>query len=231
MDHFLGLTIVLFIVLAAFLGTAVRATKYQVKYKGTEHDKVAFSAIRPKSGDMVLFVSYLHGFTNSLIAQSYYSHVGIVVEDESGGLFLSEALAGGSRLASFEDKVQQYNGGIFYAPLKHGLAAEKKALLWELAQKTTPYPNLKHALGGLVGLPMSGRARHCMQHVAWLVDEIGLTPLECLERGKTVLSAGFYGTPHAVTTIPGKALRDGNSYASPREVVFDSILNPSRGGV
>jgi len=102
--------------------------------------------------------------------------------------------------------LNNYTGMVFLMPLEKGLSVEQKQALRESIWAVTPYPGCIHMLKALVGIQVRHSARHCMQHIAWLLDEIGLTPEYQLDKGQTFLDIGFFESSCAVTTLTGEPL-------------------------
>ena len=91
------------------------------------------------------------------------------------------------------------------------------------------FDKLKAELGkAMFSLPVHKKARHCMQHVAWLLDEMGLTPDDLAEKGDTLLGTGFFRSSREVTTLPGRSLGPGgtNAYEPVYELLFDVDVPP-----
>ena len=221
MDSFWGVTLVLLVVLTFLVAIVYRAMVYFGKHKDTDHEKVALSEVLPtlKSGDMVLFIAHTHGFTNSIFTGDLYSHSGMVVRDPEGGLRLSEATSSGSSEDPLIPRLQNYRGMLFLMQLDRPLTAEQQRTLQEKASMRTPYPNLVQLVRSWAGLKPS--ARHCMQHVAWLVDEIQLTPEALLQEGVRMSDTGVIRTSREVTALSGKKLNGGNAYGPIRQLVCD----------
>jgi len=225
MDEFWGVTVLLFIILALFVAFLVRVTSYHAKYRLVRHDRARLTSRAPtlKSGDIVLFIAHTHGFTNSLFTWDLYSHAGMVVQLENG-LYLSESTADffprSSRNSPLYHRLKHYPGMVFLMQLEQPLTPEQEGVLRERAKLSVPYPSVGQMLKAVLRFPVHQQARHCMQHVAWLLDGMGLTPVY-LSR-KTLLETGFFGSSRAVTSLPGKPLGDGsNRYGKTVELLND----------
>jgi hypothetical protein len=234
MSEFWGLAIVLFIILFAFIAIILRCSSYCSKYDGVLHQKVLLSEVEDelKSGDIIFFIAHVHGFTNSLLTKDLYSHVGMVLRTQEG-LFLSESTANypsgvdaefyqGSQIHPFHARLANYSGSLFLMRLEHPLTEGQRRILVDRVRTQTPYPGIISALLSVVGVSNDKRERHCMQHVAWLLDEMGLTPDELADRGKKLARTGLFASSRAVSTLSGKALGKGaNKYKNVVQMLYD----------
>ena len=237
MDEFWGVTILLFIILTLFVASLVRAMSYYKKYHLVRHKRVCLTKqiSTLKSGDIILFIAHTHGFTNSLFTWDLYSHAGIVVEIDNE-LYLSEStvdslpdategelmLPYSSQINPLYRRLKYYPGMKFLMQLKQPLTPEQESILQERAKLYVPYPSIIQMFKAILNFPVHLKARHCMQHVAWLLDEINLTPVYQLKKGKTFLETGFLGSSRAVTSLPGEPLGDGlNCYNETVELLYD----------
>lgn len=241
MDDFWGVTILLFIILTICVASILRVMAYYQKYHLVRHKRVRMTDRLGtlKSGDIILFIGHTHGFTNSLFTGDLYTHIGMVV-GIGGEFFLSEAtldslpnpvtgeeegLPSASQVNPLMHRLKHYPGMLFLMQLEDPLTPEQEALLREGALVETPYPSMvQMMLQAVFRLPVHEKARHCMQHVAWLLDEIGLTPDDLAENGDTLLGTGLFHSSRVVTTLPGRALGPGgtNVYGPVHELLFDA---------
>lgn len=235
MNEFWGVTILLFIVLTVLAAIMIRIMSYYREYHLVRHERALLSGRTLKSGDIILFVAHTHGLTNSLFTWDLFSHAGVVVEIE-GGLWLSEStvdslpdaqgeeeiLPQGSQLNRLLRRLKHYPGMAFHMPLEKPLTPSQEETLVARAREWVPYPSMLQMLGAVFRIPVHRWARHCMQHVAWLLDELGLAPGELAERGRTLLSTGFFGSSRAVSGLSGKPLGGGaNRYGDIVELLYD----------
>lgn len=246
MDDFWGITILLFIFLTLFVAYIVRVNAYYIKYHLVRHERVRmtdrFGTL--KSGDIILFIRHTHGFFNSLFTGDLYTHSGMVVE-RGGELFLSEAtvdshpnpetgeeeeLPGTAHVIPLMPRLKHYPGMLFLMQLKRRLTPSQEAILRERILEETPYPSMVQFIKAIFRIPVHRKARHCMEHVAWLLDEMGLTPDDLAENGDTLLETGFFRTSREVTTLPGRVLGLGgtNEYGPIYELLFDADARPPR---
>lgn len=237
MNEFWGVTVLLFIILTIFMAFIVRVMSYYRKYHLVRHDKARMTDRMPalKSGDILLFISHTHGFTNSLFTGDLYTHAGMVIKIGEE-FYISEAtldslpdpvtgeekrLPEGSQMNLLRPRLKNYPGMIFLMPLERALSARQESILRERALVETPYPSMLQMIKALFHLNNYRQTRHCMQHVAWLLDELGLTPKHQLARSRTFLEVGFFDSSRAVTTLSGKPLGDNNKYGSVVQLLFD----------
>lgn len=237
MDEFAGVVVVLFLILACFVVLLVRLTRYWKRYGRMHIERTTLSSVAPnlKSGDIILFVAHAHGFTNSVLTGDFYSHGAVVVETERG-LYLSESNLiparlgpgpedffpmGAAKLTPLQARLKYYPGAAFLMSLERPLTPEQEGVLRARASESLPYPGLVLLAGGALGFKTEWRGRHCMQHVAWLIDEMGLTPEARAARGETMLDSGFFKSSRAVSALGGVPLTGGNTYREPIEIVYD----------
>jgi hypothetical protein len=237
MDDFWGVTIVLFILLAAIVGVLVRVSNYYKEYRLVRHERKRLSKVRPtlKSGDIVLFISHTHGFTNSLFTKDLYTHSGMVVDYGRGKLSLSEstvdscpdetgrvaALPAAAQLTPLLWRLQHYTGMVFLMALERPLTPKQEATLKQLAQTKAPYPGVLQTLKGLL-LKTPAQERNCMQHTAWLLDELGLTPDALSKKGGSLQRTGAFGVSRAITRLPGAPLGNNtNRFSAIVELLID----------
>lgn len=180
------------------------------------------------TGDVLLFVASSGLPTNSLFLGTYYTHAAVVLR-RKGVAYVSEAHRGvplmpgqgpasrappGANVTPLLPRLRYYTGLVYHLRLEPGLPpAEAEALeARALAARGNEYPTAAGVLRGLLGLPT--RARHCFQHVAWLLEGAGLEP----EGG---LNAGLFEVGRRVCSLPGRPLRRGGQYAAPVQLLYD----------
>lgn len=236
MDDFWGVTILLFIVLTIMIAMTIRAMSYFASYHQLRYKRERMSDCIGdlKSGDIILFVGHTHGFTNSIFTKDIFTHSAMVVEMDDG-LHLSEAtldsmpnpvtgaeerLPASSQVNRLQRRLHNYPGMIFLMRLSRPLTPDQERILRERVQEVNPYPGAADMLKALVGI--SSKSRHCMQHVGWLLDEMGLTPKELAANGKKLAHTGFFDSSRVVTTLAGTALGPGgNKYEPVVELLYD----------
>lgn len=243
MDDFWGVTVVLVLVLVGAACAVARTMTYFRRNNTTDHGQVLLSEVLPslKTGDLVFFVSYTHGFSNSLFTLDLYSHAAVVVEQADGSLALSEATIDPTTPSSRKKgeavrtaqinpllpRLKSYRGAIFLSQLERPLGPAARRRLEAAAGEEAPYPSFWQMAGGLLGLPTHRSARHCMQHVAWLLDSAGVAPaFDACSPNKPrrpLAASGLLGSSRVVTTLPGKPLTEGGRYAPIRALHLDAF--------
>ena len=235
-----GLLALLLVVLALVIGGLGRILDHWRKFGWRRHEKVLLSQGLPrfKSGDIVLFVCHATGLTNSLVADDLYTHGGMVVM-AGGAPYLSEmtitmpqlsprgeaviATPCSSVLVPLVPRLEFYSGASFWMPLERPLAPAQEARLLARAQEKVPYPGVAQVFPTLFG-SAAPAARHCIQHLAWLLDEMGMPPVSAPPAG-LLSKVGFFRT-RAVTGLgaSGERLVGGNCYHEPLEILVDTRL-------
>jgi hypothetical protein len=239
MDAALGVLVILVLVLVALTALARRMFGYFSDYGTVRFPRARVTTMTFAPGDLILFNSSTHGFTNSAVTRDFYSHAGMVVKHpDTGRLFLSDS--SGSEVFPDADGVEYtteaestylplytrlkyYSGETYHLRLKPALSQSQVTKLWNLVQARVPYPGILASTAGLLRLPSRGISRHCMAHVAWLVDMLELTPTDLSSRGSTLEGTGFIGVCKQVTLLPGRALgpAGGSMYAAPVHILYD----------
>lgn len=236
---------VLLLVLAATIGAvSARAYLYCDRFMCASFPNASIVDTPLAAGDILLFVGAAHMFYNSIFTQDLYTHIGMVVEDPAdGGLWLSEStrgiiyrrLMGGGKagvkkhgktmLTPLYQRLYMYPGEAMVVKLTPALPPALKLKLWECAQRVTPYPSLPYLAAGLAGAEralFSREQRHCMAHVGWLVDELGLRP----EKDPCRLQdRGIIEVCRAVAALHERGpSASGHQYAPPVHLLYDAEL-------
>lgn len=242
MDAAYGTLILLVIIVAGVGALGARMMAYCGDFGTLRFPRALVSSTAFAPGDVILFTASAHGFTNSAVTRDFFSHAGMVVRDpRTRRLYLSDssgsevmpaadgteyATAAAAATIPLYARLKYYPGELYHMRLEPDLTPSQERRLWDLAQERAPYPCLWQSLAGLLRLPRwarGGTSRHCMQHVAWLIDGLALTPTELMRRGALLEHAGFVGTSRAVTRIAGRplALRGDSGYAPPVKLLYD----------
>lgn len=241
MDPALAMLIVLIVMVVGAMALGRRMlVSYYGRYECTRHARALVSDVDFAPGDIILFNSSAHGFTNSAITADFFSHAGMVVQDPAtGGLYVSDSSGGGvfpapdgaeyvapagSMRVPLYTRLKHYAGEAYHVRLDPPLPPEKAARLWDLTGAYVPYTGMAESLVRILGLPWFGRkSRHCMAHVAWLVDSLGLTPQDLQASGRALEDSGFIGVCSQVTGLPGRRLgaRGDAAYAPPVHILYD----------
>ena len=176
----LAVIIVASIILTAILMTwgYLRAFAYMNKYSVARFPKKNLSDVYfdLKTGDLLLFVATVHGFSNSIVSQQIFSHTGLIVEID-GKLFISEAtmgselmprdgeleivlkkdksseihLQGGVSLTPLLTRLKYYSGHIFLAALNAKLDETRAEKIRVGARKKYPYPTMTQMVKNVLG--------------------------------------------------------------------------------
>jgi len=239
-----GLLIILVLITIFFVCLVVRGQMYWNANKTRGFPRVLISDIYPlpeddrdrqplhlKSGDIILFIAHTDGFSNSLFTQDLFSHCGIV-HKKHDGLYINEV----SLSCSYQPddicsdgkphswplltRLKHYPGSCFLVKLNKPLDLQRKQRLDYYAGSASSYPTAYQILLSLFGLRFYS-SRHCMEHVAWIIDSIGLTPLKYQRKKTSLLGAGFLKCSRAVTGISRLALPDGYYYEEPAQILYN----------
>lgn len=203
----------------------LRGSKYLIKNAGSKFPKSTISReyFGLKSGDILLFTSNVHNFTNSFLTMNFFSHIGIVVENPSNPgsdeLFISETNGpirinrkGGAFIFPLLYRLKHYDGNIYLMRLNKPLSREKIDKLFNISNEIIgwPYPSLKSKALSMIGI--SDKSRHCFQHVGHLLTEIGLVPKN--------INLGLVSSTD-ISSIYGIKLMDGYEYKYPIQLSYD----------
>lgn len=214
-------------VFVVFLGL-YRTVQYMGRFNAVRAPRRKLSDIYHllKTGDLVFFVASTHSPVNSAVTQTFFSHVGVLLR-EGELVYVSESTGRGELMPDFASssdlllnhganltplltRLKYYAGDCYVASLARALSSGQDSRLKELAERAAleevPYPSLWHAILALLG--RGPHSRHCFQHVAYLLDRVGVT------RGLS--GEGFVGVCDAVCGLPG-----GPEYGPIVQVLYD----------
>lgn len=183
------IAIVIVIVFTFAMAGLVRGLEYRRRFDvAALPPRVRLREVAPalKTGDLLLFTAAVHGFTNSMLACTFFSHCGVVLRDAAGELFIAESTLGavlrrgldgepvrlrnGADLSPLFTRLENYCGLVFLARLERELGAKEAAAITRAAAQEKAYPSLVQlVLGG-------GTTAHCFQHVHALLAAGGLVP-------------------------------------------------------
>ena len=186
-----------------------------------------------KTGDILLFSSLPHNYTNSFVHQNYYSHCAMVIR-KGGRLYLAESSyrsslghkrRDGTAILPMLSYLKNYWGVAFHMPLSDRLSPGKEDAVVIEASKEFDYPGFTYILVQLIGI---GRPQllglgfedlpvHCFSWVGHLMDVAGLTPKDETSFG----SRGWSEVCSDICALSGKKLWGGYSYGEPREILYD----------
>jgi hypothetical protein len=216
----------------------VRIMEHSRTYLAVRAPRAKVSEAYPhlKTGDILLFVSASHLPTNSGLCQTYFSHAAMLTR-EGDLVYTSEAQMGtelmpnppgadyrmkkGAASAPMLTRVKHYPGSVYVMRLSRALDPPRerrlKAAADQLHADGYAYPSASQAFFAAV-LGRKVAARHCFQHIAHLLDEVGLTPLD---REAPLADSGFLRVCREVCGLASRALPDGYYYEPPVELVYD----------
>ena len=237
----IGLLIVLIMILIGISAAGIRFCRYWSSNSLKRFEGVKISDAYPliKSGDIILFIASTHDFTNSIFTILIFSHVGIVVKrrgpDGIPKLYISESSAithimpdpkhpeieymssSGSTMVPLLTRLKHYTGETFLMSLSAPLDLKREEKLTKAAENSIgyPYPNALQGLAGILSIRTSSRL--CHEHVAFILDESDLTPLN----SGGLYNAGFLGSARAVANLHEKTLPDNYYYHQPKKILYD----------
>lgn len=217
-------TIIIIAAIVCLLITAIillRASWYVINNACSKFQKTLLSKEYEtlKSGDIILFAPVLHNFTNSLITQNLFSHIGMLVDYPGMGLCITESngstklkKSGGAHVFKLLARLKNYDGCFYLMRLNKTLDKDREKTLIETSNTVVdhPYPNFKTKFLSLIGI--SDITRHCFQHTGMLLEKCKLLPEE--------LEVGFISSAD-ISSIYKYKLPDGYSYDFPVQIIYD----------
>lgn len=241
-------TIILLIIVIAITipyALLVRIMEFNQMYLTMHTYTARISEIYPliKTGDIILYVSTCHLPSHSGMAQTFFSHIGILMRE--GDLVYTSETSSGSELMPNPDKpgthyymakgasvsplltrMKFYQGSIYIMQLSHALDPIRENIIKSTSDNLCmikyPYPTLAQTVITFATGAKS-KSRHCFQHVAHILDEAGLTPIN---RTTPLADAGFIKVCADVCELPNVPLPDGYYYKPPIHIIYDvNILN------
>lgn len=233
--------VLIVLILAATVGLVgmYRLLKYNAMFMMVWTPRARLSDIYDhlKTGDIILFVSAVHTSSNSILTQTFHSHAGMLMregdlmyisEAHLGGIIMPDAsrpgkhhhMRHGADITPLLPRLKYYTGNYYILRLSRPLAPEREAALRQrmkqLRDSGHPYPTVPQACLSILG--WNTDSNHCFQHVAQLIDEAGLTPVD---RSAPLRDSGFSEVCHAICEISGRPLPGGYSYLDPVQVIYD----------
>lgn len=212
---------------------------YHSNFDLIRHNRVMYSEYIPKAGDIILFNSGTHAFYNSIILKNYFSHAAIVIEDEDGNIFLSEASSNlildsdgntieysrNSKILPIKNRLHNYTGSIYIMKLNKQLTPDMKKILFSRARVETLYPNIKEFVLEFFRIKKidTKKKRHCMHHILWMLDEINIYNICINNYNKTFLgnNKNFITACTTMTSINKLKLSYGYSYSDIYKYIYD----------
>ena len=124
-------------------------------------------------------------------------------------------------MAPLLTRLKYYTGNTYVMRLSRKLDRDRESNLVleavRLRSREYPYPSWSQALAEHV-LGRASKARHCFQHVANLLDQARLCPVD---NGRPLASNGLLQVCRDVCNLAGRELPDGYTYESPVEIVYN----------
>jgi len=115
-------------------------------------------------------------------------------------------------------RIKYFAGDCFIMRLNKELDVKKKKILFSAIDKNCPYPTPLQGLQILAEKQLFKKqktyARHCYQHIANLLDQMGLT-------NNMLESNGFLSICNKVGYIDTQKLNDGYKYETPIKIIYD----------
>jgi hypothetical protein len=138
----------------------VRALRYYGKYQSARFPRARLSDLftHLKTGDILLFVPFAHGFYNSMLTDDLFSHAAMIVSRD-GSLYTSEATEGaelgsagharpGADLVPLLARLKNYSGTAYVMRLNKSLPQTVADKINGMAGETHPYPTLMQIVKG-----------------------------------------------------------------------------------
>lgn len=222
----LALILVLFI-FGILIFIILRSVSYVKKFYCYHSDKAKLSKIyrELKTGDIVLYTSGVHDFSNSLLTSCLFSHVGMIIKSKSGQLFISESAIkqpfkddtwsfpmSGSTVLPFFSRIKNYTGMIFIQQLSKELSVENEKNVRDAAIQSVgnPYPTFSEGLSSIL-FNKKNKSRHCFQHLAFLLKSANIIDLE----------DSFTGICNSLSNLSNKKLNNNYMYSEPKQLIYD----------
>jgi hypothetical protein len=122
----------------------------------------------------------------------------------------------GSDILPLLVRLKYYPGDCFLMRLNKPLCIEMEEKLIKYANKECPYPTIMQGLSIIVEQNFGKQktnARHCFQHVGYLLDKIGIT--------NNISDNGIYSICKKVANIYQEKLNNGYRYETPIKILYD----------
>ena len=241
--------LIIIIIIIIVYWTSTRYISYYKNFVNVRYQKVKLSEYKSilKNGDIILLINRVHLPSTSLFINTLFSHAGVIVKIDNV-LMLSESIYGnyvdedgksydftpGSQLTNLNARLMEYPGQIFVMLLKDELTEEQTAKLYVNIYKKTAYPDsLGEIIKHLFNSKQAEKSRHCMQHVTWLLDQMGMIPSDCNcdstlnEKCKlctNIFKHSIFNSGKQITSYVGKSIgTNNNTYESILELIFDDF--------
>ena len=236
-----SIILLIFILTVSLMFTGFyRMSQYYARFKLVRMSRVKISDIYPKlkTGDLFYFTASTNSGTNSMLMQSFFSHVAMVIR-EGDLVYLSETQAGvelqptphqrpspdpvnnqymkmgrHAYITPLLTKLKYYTGTFYVSQLMRPLEPDVEELIKQEAERLYvekyPYPSLVQSFFSIL-FGLKSKSRHCFQHVAYLLNLARLTQIE----------DSFIDICEKIYTIQGEPLLDVNYYMPIYQVLYD----------
>ena len=190
-----------------------------------------------KSGDIILFTSTILNLSNILLSQLFYTHIGILIRindimyisetnpaieympkngKTSIGISYNEIRTNsGADILPLLPRLKFFTGDYYILQLSRPLDKKREEILiktaTELFNNNYPYPTPFQGVIAVMGKKI--KARHCMSHVAHILDELNLT--------LNYEQSGFLNVCKKVSEIADVKLNDNYFYNTGIQVLYD----------
>ena len=178
-----------------------------------------------KAGDILLFKSFCHSLTTSILMGSFYSHVGIITE-YNGEKYVIELdilnevtknnWSTGVNTSRLLERLDFYKGNIYYMPLKYPLTNIQKIKLNNIITKTKGKINydqskIHHILRLIFNHRLFYPDMICIEYISYILKYLKLINL---------YDMSSYQMVQQFMKLPKKQLTD-NKYKSIKELIID----------
>ena len=122
----------------------------------------------------------------------------------------------GSDILPLLVRIKYYPGDSFLMKLNKPLDAEREELLIKYAHEQCPYPTILQGLSIIIEQNFGEQkthARHCFQHVGYLLDKINIT--------NNISDNGIYSICKKIANIYQEKLNDDYQYNIPIKILYD----------
>lgn len=237
-------TVILIIIILSVIWPYViiiRMLEYNNKFTTIRLPRAKISDIYPhlKTGDILLFAAATQIPMQCGISKDFYSHTGMILR-EGELVYVTEAQIGaelmpnpnipgtdyhlkiGTTVSPLLTRLKFYTGQVCVMRLSRSLDFDREQIIKSVTDKlhneVYAYPTIKQVLSHKLLGNRNIKARHCFQHVAHLLDSIGLTPLD---RRTPFADAGFVKCCNDICVLSGRSLPDNYYYEDPIQIIYD----------
>ena len=236
---YIALIICIIIIFILFFGIC-RISKYidtYTNFRIPSHINISEIYDDLKSGDIILFASTIINLSNILLSHIFYTHIGILIRINDI-MYISETnpaiefmpkngkstyntsydeirTNNGADILPLLPKLKFFTGDYFIMQLSRPLNQNREELLIQTAKDlfndNYPYPTLFQGLVAIMGKKI--KARHCMLHVAHILDKLQLT--------LDYEQSGFLSICKKITELSNIKLNDNYYYNNITQILYD----------